>query len=72
MLVDSKSGTVDEQIARNQNYSENALVEEATALTSYYNHYVLVLGTEFSCGDGTSRPLILLTQSQNLTSENDR
>jgi hypothetical protein len=55
MLLNSKDPAVDDEIAKEQIRVEKALLDEGTAVASTFNHYILILGREFSCGDGTFR-----------------
>jgi hypothetical protein len=55
LLIDSKAQSIDKEIAKEQIQLQNALLEEQTAVIDYFNHYILVLGVQFSAGDGMSR-----------------
>jgi hypothetical protein len=55
LLVDSKAQFIDKEIVKEQIQVQNALLEEQTAVIDYFNHYILVLGVQFSAGDGMSR-----------------
>jgi hypothetical protein len=62
MFLDSKEQAVDEDIGKEQTDLETALQEEGTAVTTYFNYYILALGIEFSSGDGKSTSLIPFTK----------
>jgi hypothetical protein len=55
LLIDSEARSIDKEIAKEQIQLQNALLEEQTAVIDYFNHYILVLGVQFSAGDGMSR-----------------
>jgi hypothetical protein len=55
LLIDSKAQSIDKEIIKEQFKLQNALLEEQTAVIDYFNHYILVLGVQFSVGDGMSR-----------------
>jgi hypothetical protein len=55
LLIDSKARSIDEEIVKEQIQLQNALLEEQTAVIDYFNHYIVVLGVQFSAGDGMSR-----------------
>ena len=52
MFLDSKEPALDEDSGKEQTEVETALQREGAAVATYFNHYILVLGTEFSLGDG--------------------
>jgi hypothetical protein len=54
MLLELKDPALDDEIAMEQSHLENNLLQEGTAVADYFNHYILILGTDFSSGDGTS------------------
>src|ERR1700761_9418510 len=72
MFLDSKEPAEDEDIGKEQTELETALQEEGTAVATYFNHYILVLGTEFSLGDGKLTSLIPLDKMQSLTLASNR
>ncbi len=54
MLLDSKDPAVDDEIAKEQSRLEISSLKEGTAVASYFNNYIRILGTQFSSGDGMS------------------
>jgi hypothetical protein len=72
MFLDSKEPAVDQDIGKEQTELETALQEEGKAVTTYFNHYILLLGKEFSAGDGKSISLTYSDQPQSLISANNR
>ena len=55
LLIDSKARSIDKEIVKEQIQLQNSLLEEQTAVIDYFNYYILVLGVQFSAGDGMSR-----------------
>jgi len=72
MFLDSKEPALDEDMGKEQTEVENELQEEGAAVATYFNHYILVLGTEFSLGDGKFTLSIQFGTMQNLTVPDDR